>query len=232
MNSQLGLAFISLLLYTGCINLQHPPAKVDYYQIEYGPMGSPASEPLDVVLGMRNFTIASTYDHDRIVYKEDTFKRQAYYYHRWITNPSAMVKNALLKDLQDSGRYRAVTPIPGGMMWDYEILGHVHEISEEDLGKDWTAVIDLEVTFIKSPSKESAKKILFQRNYHYSAVCEKKEPLSVVVAMSTAVRELSVKLQQDVYKAVQDDVKAGKTPEDVKTSFNKNFGRKLPREKY
>jgi cholesterol transport system auxiliary component len=179
--------------------------KVDYYQIEYEPMDSPASEPLDVVLGIRNFTISSAYDHDRIVYKEDTFKRQNYYYHRWITNPSAMIKNILLKDLQSSGVYRAVTLIPGGIVWDYEIQGHIHEISESDLGKNWTAVIDLEITLIKTPSTSSIRKVLFQKNYHHSSICEKKEPAAVVAAMSAAVKELSIELQKDIYKAVRDD---------------------------
>ncbi|MFN3466556.1 MAG: ABC-type transport auxiliary lipoprotein family protein, partial [Candidatus Brocadiales bacterium] len=186
-----------LLVCTGCLDLKQPAVKVDYYQIEYGPLNSPASEPLDVVVGVRNFTVAPAYDHDRIVYKEDAFKRQTYYYHRWITNAGAMVKNAILKDLQDSGCYRAVTPIPGGTFWNYEVLGHIHEVSESDLGEDWTTVIDLEVTFIKVPSKESTKKIIFQKNYHHSAVCGKKEPVSVVAAMSAAVKEMSLKFQQD-----------------------------------
>jgi ABC-type uncharacterized transport system auxiliary subunit len=216
--------FMALLVCAGCLNLKQPAVKVDYYQIEYGPLNSPASEPLDVVVGLRNFTIASTYDHDRIVYKEDTFKRQTYYYHRWITNPGAMVKNALLKDLQDSGCYRAVTSIPGNVTWNYELQGHIHEISESDVGNDWTAVIDLEVTFIKIPPKESARRILFQKNYHHSAVCGKKEPVGVVAAMSEAVKGLSIELQQDIYKAIQDDLQKEKTKENVKTSFKEKLG--------
>jgi cholesterol transport system auxiliary component len=209
------LAVTCLLIATGCVNLKHPAVKIDYYQIEYGPLNSPASEPLDAVLGVRNFTIASTYDHDRIVYKEDTFRRQSYYYHRWITNPSAMIKNALLKDLQDSGSYRAVTPIPGGVVWNYELQGHIHEIYEEDSGANWTAVVDIEVTLVKIPSTESTRKVLFQKNYHHHAACEKKEPVSVVAAMSAAVKELSIKVQQDVYKSIQTDIQSEKMTEKV-----------------
>jgi ABC-type uncharacterized transport system auxiliary subunit len=197
------LAFLTI----GCINLKQPAIKVDYYQIEYGPLNSPTSEPLDVVLGLRSFTIATAYDHDRIVYEEEAFKRQSYYHHRWVANPSAIIRNALLKDLQNSGCYRAVTLIPGSITWDYELHGHIHEIGEKDMGENWTAVIDLEITFIKAPAGRSVKKILFQKNYRHSATCEKKEPVAVVVAMSQAVKELSLELQKDIYKAIQNEMK-------------------------
>ncbi len=200
------LGVILLSLACGCFNLKQPAVKVDYYQIEYELPNPPTSEALDVVLGIRDFTIASTYDHDRVIYKEETYERQAYYHHRWITNPSDMLKNALLKDFQNSAAYRAIILIPGSIIWDYEIQGHIHEILESDLGESWSSVIDLEITFIKTPPKESVRKVIFQKNYRHSAICQKKEPKAVVVAMSEAVKELSVALQNDVYKAVQEDI--------------------------
>lgn len=216
MNLNLLLCAAFLFITAGCINLKQPSINVDYYQIEYRPMNLPAPEPLDVVVGVRSFKIAAAYDHDRMVYKEDTFERQTYYYHRWITNPAEMVQNALLKDLQHSGNYRAVTPVPGSAVWDYEIQGFIHEIYESNLSKDWEAVIDLEITLIKTPPTTSKKKVLFQKNYRTTVTSDSKDPKAVVAAMSSAVQVISIELQKDIYKAVQDDVKEAKDAKDTK----------------
>lgn len=207
MNSNLFLYAAFLLLVAGCVNLKQPAVKVDYYQIEYEPANSPASEPLDAVLGVRRFTVAAAYDHDRMVYKEGAFERQTYYYHRWITNPAEMIRDAILKDLQRSGNYRAVVQVPGTTAWNYEIQGYVREIYENDLGQHWESILDLDVTLIKTPPETSKRRALFQKNYRTSAVCENKDPKAVVAAMSTAMQKISYELQKDVYVAVQEDLK-------------------------
>lgn len=216
-----------LLLVTGCFSLEQPAVNIDYYQIEYGPANPSASDQLDTVLGVRRLTIAAAYDHDRLVYKEGAFERQTYYYHRWITNPADMIQDALIKDLQHSGNYRAVVAAPGPTAWDYEVQGYVREIYENDLGQNWESVIDLDIAFIRAPPGASNKRVLFQKNYRASAACMGKDPKAVVAAMSTAMQEISVALQTDIYKAVQEDLKEDtekNAKEEVKEEVKEDAG--------
>ena len=207
MNLNLFLCTALLLLLTGCLSLEQPAVNIDYYQIEYAPVNPSASEQLDTVLGIRRFTIATAYDHDRMVYKEGAFERQTYYYHRWITNPAEMIRDALIKDLQHAGHYRAVVAVPGPTAWDYEVQGYVREVCENDLGQNWESVVDLDITFIRTPPETSKRRVLFQKNYRASAACRGKDPKAVVAAMSTAMQEISAVLQTDIYKAIQEDLK-------------------------
>ncbi|MCP4364527.1 MAG: hypothetical protein GY800_04440, partial [Planctomycetes bacterium] len=164
-------------------------------------------EPLDIVLGVRYFDAAAAFDSDRIVYKKGQGEWQTYFYHRWITNATEMVRDALVKDLQLSDNYLAVVPVPGAIPWDYEIGGYVQGIYENDLGGGWESVINLYITFIKSPPKTTQRKVLFQENYHAAVPCKGKDPKAVVAAMSTAMQQIAAKLQQDIDKAVVEEEK-------------------------
>lgn len=207
MNSRLILCASLLLLVTGCLNLKQPAVKINYYQIEYEPMNVPTPKPLDVVLGVRDFDIATTYNSNRLVYKKGAFERDTYFYNRWITNPAAMITTATLSDFIHSRTYRAVVPIPGATKWNYEIQGYVRDIYENDLGNNWHGVIDLEITLIKGMPTDLKRRVLFQNSYHSSVPCAGKNPKAVIAAMSEAMQAISIELQGDVYKAIKDNLK-------------------------
>ncbi len=207
MNAFIFLSVMALLFSAGCLNLKQPALKVDYYQIDPKPVKRTKPEPLDIVLGVRYFDAAAAFDSDRIVYKEGQNKWQTYFYHRWITNATEMVHDALVKDLQLSDNYLAVVPVPGAIPWDYEIGGYVQGIYENDLGSGWESVINLYITFIKSPLETTQKKVLFQENYHAAVPCKGKDPKAVTAAMSTAMQQIAAKLQQDIDKAVVEEEK-------------------------
>ncbi|MEE9201394.1 MAG: ABC-type transport auxiliary lipoprotein family protein [Candidatus Brocadiales bacterium] len=210
MNLRLILCASFLLLVTGCFNLRQPAPNIDYYQIDYKAMNMPTPKTLDTVLGVQNFTVATAYDNNRLVYKIGPFERDTYFYKRWITNPGAMITSALTKDLQNSGSYRAVTGVPGRLKWDYEIQGYLRDIYEDDMGDNWKCVIDLEITLIRGTAGSSKRWVLFQKNYHSSIPCNGKGLRAVVAAMSEAMQVISIELQGDVYNAVKDDLKGTK----------------------
>ena len=192
MKACLFLSVMALLLSAGCLSLKQPAIKVDYYQIEYDPVTRSKPEPLDIVLGVRHFGAAAAFNNDRIVYREGKHEWQTYYYHRWITNAIEMVRDALLRDLQLSNNYRAVVPVPGTTPWGYEIRGYVQDIYENDMGTSWKSVIDLNITFIKTPPRISRRRVIFQKNYHASVPSESKDPKAVVAAMSAARQIISI----------------------------------------
>ena len=208
MNVFIFLSVMVLLFSAGCLNLKQPALKVDYYQIEPKPVKRSRPEPLDIVLGVRYFDAAAAFDSDRIVFKEGQNEWQMYFYHRWITNATEMVRDALLKDLQLSDNYLAVVPVPGAIPWDYEIGGYVQGIYENDLGSGgWESVINLYITFIKSPPETAQRKVLFQENYHAAVPCKGRDPKAVVAAMSTAMQQIIAKLQQDIDRVVVEEEK-------------------------
>lgn len=208
MNAFIFLSVMALLFSAGCLNLKQPALKVDYYQIEPKPVKRSKPEPLNIVLGVRYFDAAAAFDSDRIVFKEGQNEWQMYFYHRWITNATEMVRDALLKDLQLSDNYLAVVPVPGAIPWDYEIGGYVQGIYENDLGSGgWESVINLYITFIKSPPETAQRKVLFQENYHAAVPCKGRDPKAVVAAMSTAMQQIIAKLQQDIDRVVVEEEK-------------------------
>ncbi len=229
MNLRHILCVTLVLLTAGCLDLKQPAVKVDYYQVEYGPAQSPASEHIDVVLGVRGFAIAATYDHNRMVYKDGTYERETRFYHRWVTNPADMVRDALFKDLKHSGNYSAVVQAPGSTAWNYEVQGYIQDIYENDLGGKWESVLNLDIILIGARSEILNERILFQKSYGASVVCKGKTPQAVVAAMSEAIEDISTKLQGDIYKAVQEDIKKEAMEMEARAEGRKSKGSRRER---
>ena len=79
--------FCFLISVSACLNLKQPRNKIDYYILEYAPPRLTKPEPLPVIIKIDRFSAAPLYNTNRIVFRDKSFKRDAYVYHRWRVNP-------------------------------------------------------------------------------------------------------------------------------------------------
>src|SRR3954451_3634375 len=81
---------------------------VHYYTI--GAVSPPANQgkPDGLVILLGNIATPEALQDGRIRYRSGSNEAGAYEYHRWTERPGSMVRNALIRALRNSGKYRRV----------------------------------------------------------------------------------------------------------------------------
>jgi len=188
-----------LLSLGGCVNLKQPNRKIDYYTLEYDSPSLSRPEPIAMVLRMERFTVAPTYNTNRMIFRDKSFKRNAYVYHQWRASPADLVSHFLYRDMRQSGFFKAVLSHSSNFSASYVLDGSVDEFFEWDTDGRWKAVLSLGITLMAENEPDVSKRILFQKNYHANEVCRRKNPQALAEAMSGAMAAVSKKIMEDIY---------------------------------
>lgn len=196
--SVLVLAVVALA--SACVDLSVPAPEIHQYRIDYTP--PPISgKPLPVVLRVVPFETVAIYERDAIVYRENPHSAGTYYYHRWMAAPADMVTDLLTRDLVASGLYETVQRGAGLITADYQLNGVVEEMEESVKAGGCSAHLALRVLLTAS-TRPYQTQALFQRRYEVQEPCEGNEASSFVNAMSSAMKEISRRIQDDVHAAI------------------------------
>jgi cholesterol transport system auxiliary component len=105
---------------------------VHYYTL------SPASVPANqanpdgptILVGL--IATPESLQDDRIRFRAGANETGSYEYHRWEERPGAMVRDALVRALRASGKYRRVMESSSAALGDYLVRGKVYEFAEVD----------------------------------------------------------------------------------------------------
>ena len=209
-------AIIILMMFSmvlgGCVTLKQPSMKIEYYTLEYDAL-SPGEdtnlEPVQAVLRVERFGIAPVFNTDRIIFRDQDFKRTSYSYHKWKANPADMVAYFLSRDLRRSGLFTAVVPHVSVTPHTHIVEGFVDEFLELDSKDDWAAVLSVNVTLMTVGEPDISKKIIFQQRFSARKKCIDKLPEALAQAMSEAMAEVTKEICIAVHKAL-----SGKEKED------------------
>jgi cholesterol transport system auxiliary component len=187
-----------------CLNLKQPKNKIDYYTLEYEVPAVGNHPPLPHVIRVQPFSISPVYNSNRIIYRDKSFKRQAYAYHKWRANPARMVTYFLGRDLKASGLFKAVIPDDSRIAPEYVVEGTVDDFLEVDGDRTWEAALAVSIVLVDENQKDVSRKILLQKTYRSSKPCERKNPQSLAAAMSLAMAEISSRIIDDLYRNLAD----------------------------
>jgi ABC-type uncharacterized transport system auxiliary subunit len=197
------LALTIILIAGGCSGLQKPSNQIDYYTLEYDSPAVEGLSKLPCVLRLARFTVAPTYNTDRIVYSDRSYKRKVYAYHKWRANPADLVTSFLERDIRGSGLFQAVVPEDSRFPSSYYVEGAVEEFYEKDTETGWMAVLGINVALMAENEPDVTKRVLFQKTYRFEEPCQKKNPRALARAMSQAMSRMSEALIHETYDALQ-----------------------------
>jgi uncharacterized lipoprotein YmbA len=74
-----------------CLDLKQPSNKIDYYSLEYDPPRMRGFQPVGEVIKVEQFSVAPIYNTHKIIYRDKSYQRAAYTYHKWRANPAESV---------------------------------------------------------------------------------------------------------------------------------------------
>ncbi|MEJ2034344.1 MAG: ABC-type transport auxiliary lipoprotein family protein [Deltaproteobacteria bacterium] len=196
------LLLLVALLLPACINLKQSSQEINYFTLEYPPPEFPGLSPLPVTLQVEHFTSSPDYDSDQIIYRNESYARNAYAYYRWRAKPDRLVRDFLARDFQRSGLFKAIFTEEGGRLSEYALEGSVEEFLEWDEKKQWLAVLTLEVTLLAPQEKNISQQIVFQKTFSAREPAASKDPQAVAAAMSQAMAKVSAEIIRAVYAAI------------------------------
>ena len=199
------LFFSLLLLFGACLDLKQPRNKIEYYTLEYETPKIAGLKPLPIMIRMERFSVAPSYNSNQIIYRDRSFKRDAYSYHRWRANPGDLVAHNLSRDIRRSGLFKAVLPHDSRSVSSHVMEGMVDEFFEWDTEEAWKAILSVSITLMKENEPDVSKRIIFQKGYRAIEVCEQKNPMSLAGAMSRAMSVISMEIIKDIYDHLKED---------------------------
>lgn len=192
------------LFFGACITSKQPANRIMFYTLEYNLPRITNLEPLSHVIKMERFSVAPTYNTSQIIYRDKSFKRDAYVYHKWRVNPGDMVTHFLNRDIGQSGLFKATLSYESKFPSSYSLEGSVDEFFEWDTENFWKAILSVSITLMAENEPDITKRIIFQKAYHAEKISEQKNPGALTEAMSRAMAEISLEIVKDIYNNLKD----------------------------
>jgi len=182
-----------------CLNLKQPGNKTEHYSLEYDPPARQNRPSVSHAITVDQFAVSPIYNTHRIIYREGSFKREAYVYYKWRANPGDIVTYFLRRDMQQSGLFKAVVSRNSRLQPAHRLEGTIDEFLEWDKKNGWEALLSVSITFMQENEPDISKKILFQKSYSSTQPCRQKNPMALAEAMSLAMSEVSAQIILDIY---------------------------------
>jgi len=176
------LATAACLADTGCVGTR--PAH--YYTLGTGAPAATQSKPDGLILLVGNISTSEALQDSRIRYRTGANEAGAYEYHRWTERPGSMVRNALIRGLRDSAKYRRVLESGSSVSGDYLLRGELEEFDEVD-GASIRTKISLHVELVELKTNQIV----------WDHMLERAEPVSGKTVVEV-VQSLDRNLQQVV----------------------------------
>src|SRR5215469_2948720 len=123
-----GIAIITALTACGG-KIRYP----NYYTLNLpAPPDPPAAEGVRTSIAVREFQSPGYLRQGPIVYRSTPEEISFYEYHRWATDPRALVTNAVVDHLRASGQFAVVSTYDGRPDYDYVFSGKLEKLEEVD----------------------------------------------------------------------------------------------------
>ncbi|MEN6320014.1 MAG: ABC-type transport auxiliary lipoprotein family protein [Syntrophaceae bacterium] len=196
--------FISVLIFlaAGCTSGKILRT-MEYYMLDYASPGSKEGARLEEVLKVERFSVAQIFNSNAMLYKTDSLAIKTYPHNLWRANPGDLVTDFLIRDLRHSGLFRAVFSYRDPETTRFILEGNVVEFLEVRYKDNRKALLTICITLLDMNQKEIPKKIIFQKNYSYTAQCKEKGPEGLARGLSESMEHLSGQITSDVYRTIR-----------------------------
>ena len=196
----LGIMLLLPSLMSSCATVRQPSLRVQHYTFEYAPPEVTEHPPLPAILKIERFNAAPSYSTEQMIYRDGSFKRETYTYHRWRAYPGDLVSDFLARDMRHSGLFKAVVQERSTIAATHILEGSLDEFFEWNEEEGWKAVLTVTATLITAKEVDMNKRVLFQKTFRALEPMREKTPRGLAEAMSKAVAAVSEEILQTVYE--------------------------------
>ena len=199
------LIVLSLMI-IGCAGSGKPKYEIESYLLNYSAPSWDKPYKLNTSVKFNRFSIAAAYNSANMIFRKDCYSLDTFNYSRWAVNPADMIADILLRDMIESGFFRAVFSRQEMDEGRFLISGGIEEFYLRMEKGDKTAVISITILLQDTREKETGKRIMFQKKYFRKEPLQESSPRGYCQAASQAMRIISEQITKDVYTAVKTNV--------------------------
>ena len=197
------LSLLAALLVACLSGCGKPPMLVNQYILEYPAPVTGGKVKIPAAVKVELFSVAQTFNTHAMVYQPQPYQSQSYNYSRWRANPGYLVTDYLIRDLRESGLFKAVFGPDSSGEHRFKLEGGVAEFQEVDAADGWKASLALTVTLLDTTQVELPQRVVFQKNYRLQEPLPEKTPQGLAQGMSRAMEQLSARIINDTYEATR-----------------------------
>ena len=196
-------ALLAACLVAGLSGCGKPPMLVNQYILEYPAPVVRGKTKIPAGIKVELFSVAQTFNTHAMVYQPRPYQSQTYNYSRWRANPGYLVTDYLIRDLRETGLFKAVFGPDGSGKHRFKLEGGVAEFQELDASGGWQASLALTVTLLDTDKEELPQRVVFQKNYRVLEPLPEKTPQGLAQGMSRAMEQVSARIITDTYEAAR-----------------------------
>lgn len=185
--------FVGLM---GCAKIRYPNYYVLNVPIPTSP--SPNSAPNSGTVAVREFRAPPYLRQGPIAYRPETERIAFYDYDHWAEDPRRAVTNAVIRELQTRGIFKAAELFDGRGTPDFVMTGSLDHLEEVDTGKSVSVEVGLSATLQDLKSGE----VVWSRSTLKTSTVEQHSVSGVVAEMSRDLSDAAKQLVSSVPKPV------------------------------
>ncbi|MEW6219424.1 MAG: ABC-type transport auxiliary lipoprotein family protein [Thermodesulfobacteriota bacterium] len=189
---------LALLGAAGCAGPAALPPEVVHLGLEYPSPGPAPGLAIPVVLGVRQLAAVPPFDTDRLLFREQAFRLEAYFYHRWQADPGQLVTTALVRELRGRQRLAGVVTEDSAVQPRLWLEGSVEEFVHWHGADGWEAVVAVHLLLMDREAPATQPPVLWRRGYQARRPCASPHPEDAAAAMSAALAELASRVAGDL----------------------------------
>ena len=199
----------------GCFNNKTPDKS--YFSIDYtlGTQPKQSKPKYNATLVIQNMTSALAYDRQEIVYRNNPYEFQYYWYRLWASKPKEMLTELITGHLRYTQLFHNVTNRIEDRLPDYSLDIEIIAIEELDVSDtEWFAHLSLQFDLQRLTDNKSVW------NYSFDAKkpVASNQPVYVVKAMSELLDEELVKAFEDMDRVLSGKIQSSGTDESSEVS--------------
>ncbi len=195
---------------TGCAGSGKPQYEVEKYLLSYSAPSWDKFDKLNVSIKFNRFSIAAAYNSDNMIFRDNTYSFDYFNYSRWAVNPADMIADGLVRDMRDSGLFRAVFSRYETQDGQFIISGSIDEFYLREDRSNKTALISIIISLQDTRERETGKRMMFQKKYVREEPLQESSPRGYCQAVSEAMRVISEQITKDIYTDIKATVQSPK----------------------
>ncbi|HOV90514.1 MAG TPA: ABC-type transport auxiliary lipoprotein family protein [Syntrophorhabdaceae bacterium] len=197
------LAILLPLIISGCLSMKRTQYYVEQFVLDYKLPKKDYGNTIDTSVKFSRFSVAQVYNNNRMNYKMNHYKIDAYNNSRWRVNPGDLVGDYLLRDLRDSNIISVVLSYRNPENTRFAIEGGIEEFVEVfEEGRHY-AVLWIDLIIVDTLESEITKKIIFHKKYQAKEPLQDHSAPAFAKAMSISVAKVSEEFIKDIYSILK-----------------------------
>ncbi|HUN56132.1 MAG TPA: ABC-type transport auxiliary lipoprotein family protein [Smithella sp.] len=195
---------------TGCAGSGKPQYEVENYLLSYSAPSWDKFDKLNASIKFNRFSIDAAYNSSKMIFSNDPYSIDSFNYSRWAVNPADMIADNLVRDMRDSGLFRAVFSRYETEDGQFVISGSIEDFYLRKNGSNKTALVSISISLEDTRERETGKKMMFQKKYSQEEPLQESSPRGYCQAASQAMRVISEQITKDIYTDIKATVQSAK----------------------